>query len=235
MNSLRWIIAPIAGLALAAFGSTAVIAQEQAPRELSEAERLIWMKDQLGNIDEKCTLHYSFERRGSLDVEFSDTVDVDLVEVHPDGTKAAQVEFLSDDNRHPVEMNESTTENPVLIVFLTRDVLEMQRMTDGSAMYFKQRVQAAFADGAKVSPVTVDYNGGQVDAKQIRLDPFTQDPNRARFEQFADKYYLITMSDEIPGQFYEIRTVVPGKGANGEPTAEPLLEERLTLVGVDYK
>ena len=48
-------------------------------------------------------------------------------------------------------------------------------------------------------------------------------------EIFADKYYEIIFSDEIPGKLYQITTIIPDKS---NESAEPLVMETLRLVDV---
>ena len=56
-----------------------------------------------------------------------------------------------------------------------------------------------------------------------------EDPHRRDFEIFADKYYEIIFSDEIPGKLYQITTIIPDKS---NESAEPLVMETLRLVDV---
>jgi hypothetical protein len=54
---------------------------------------------------------------------------------------------------------------------------------------------------------------------------------RVKFERFASRYYEFTLSSDIPGYVYQIRTVDPGNDAEDKKAANSdlLLEETLTL------
>ncbi|NNL99140.1 MAG: hypothetical protein HKO62_00225, partial [Gammaproteobacteria bacterium] len=129
---------------------------------------------------------------------------------------------------------EETDVNPVIKLYMQGDVYEMNRLTDttGSARerwrYFQRRIKFALAEGAEVTPTTIEFNGKQFNGKQISFTPYTNDPNRDKFEEFANKRYVVQVSDELPGYVYKIETVVPG----GIEQSEPLVQETLQLVEV---
>jgi hypothetical protein len=55
--------------------------------------------------------------------------------------------------------------------------------------------------------------------------PYVDDPLRPRFEALAEKRYVFTLSDQVPGGVVGIRSQVDGTGA------PPLLVEEMTLDG----
>ena len=78
-------------------------------------------------------------------------------------------------------------------------------------------------------PVTLSYRGKSVAGQEFTITPYLDDPNRPRFEQLANKRYVFTLSDAVPGGVYGIRALVVDavKGAD----APPLLAEELLIDG----
>lgn len=205
------------------------------PVKFSAAETLLWMTDQLRSIHRPMRIKYRFRKTGSYEQGFEDSVDFRIREVKADGTKAAALDFFSGERRYPVPPAESTTVNPVLGVFFQGDVYEMNRLTDDKHQarerwrYFQRRIKLAFAEAARVAPVSIEFQGRKFQGKEILIQPYAADPHRDLFRQFADKTYRVTVADELPGYVYRIQTVVPG----ATPDAPPLIQETLELVGAE--
>lgn len=224
------------GAVIALFGVLGIgsaAAEEEVP--FSEAETRVWMTDQLSAISREMTLRYSFEKSGSFEPGFEDTVTFVIDKVNDDGTKAASIDFFTGERRFPVPAVESTTINPVIKVYMQGDVYEMNRLTDpqGSSRerwrYFQRRIKLALAETATVEPHEFSFDGRQWQGHEIRFQPYTNDPKRDQFARFADKTYSIIVSDTLPGYVYRIETVVPG----AEEGAEPLMREVLQLEAIE--
>lgn len=201
--------------------------------QFSEAERLLWMSDQLKAIKAPTVLSYGFVKDGSYEQGFEDRVTFTISRIKPDGLKAASIEFFTGERNFPVEPADGTDVNPVLKVYFQGDVYEMNRLTDPDGKsrerwrYFQRRIKFALAESAKVEPVKISFDGQEYAAKRISFEPYRNDPKRAEFEQFADKRYSVVVADELPGYVYEIVTEVPGKDG-----AVPLLRDTLRLQSV---
>lgn len=120
-----------------------------------------------------------------------------------------------------------TAGNAVVITMLEQDVAEMQKVLNGSPYYIRNRMRDAINASESVVPTTLDYGGRSVDGWKITLKPFVNDKNRDKLQDFADRFYEILFSDQIPGGLYQILAITPKKGAD-----KPLLVENLTLTGV---
>jgi hypothetical protein len=107
----------------------------------------------------------------------------------------------------------------------------MERRTGGKATYFRKRVRMALAESAQVQPIQFDFNGRSVNGTQITLHPFTDDPLKSRFEKLADKTYVFTLSQEVPGQLYRMQT--QARAPQAQADAPPLLEETVTFTGAE--
>ena len=115
----------------------------------------------------------------------------------------------------------------MVLYFLERDIREMNRLTKGQQNYFRKRIRMAVYQGATISDVTVSYRGKEVPAREIRIAPYLDDPLRVRFEKYANKTYVFTLSDAVPGGLYAIRTRVAG----ATPEAAPLIADEMVVDG----
>ncbi|MGE0486839.1 MAG: hypothetical protein AB7Q81_21985 [Gammaproteobacteria bacterium] len=212
-------------------------ADEQASGDdvFSEAETRMWMTDQLSSVPGPIALTYSFEKSGSFEAGFNDHVRLVIDKVNDDGSKSVSIEFFTGERHWPTPPVPSTHVNLVLSKYLEGDVYEMRRLTDpqNSAQerwrYFMRRIKLALAESAAVEPRTVTFEGHDYQAHEIRFEPYSDDPHRNEFEQFADKVYSVIVADELPGYVYRIETLVPGAGDG----AEPLIREVLELKSIE--
>lgn len=117
--------------------------------------------------------------------------------------------------------------NPVVLYFLEREVRELKRLTGGSVSFYRNRIRKALAGEAMVRETQVSYDGRSVKATEIRIDPYVDDPARSRFEKFAERYYVMVLSPEIPGEVYRMKAEL--KGSAGTPEAGRILHSE-TLV-----
>ena len=210
--------------------STAPGAMQEQEIEFSEAEVLVWMTNQLQTISSPMILHYDFKKSGAHEKGFDDVVEFVIDKVHEDGMKSASLKFFTGERNFKVPAVERTDVNPILKVYLQGDVYEMNRLTDpegGSRerwRYFQRRIKFALAEAAEVEDVTFEFDGQQYPGKKVVFRPYVNDPKRNLFEAFAGKQYEITVSEDLPGYLYKIRTFVPVKDS-----PIPFVEEELVL------
>jgi hypothetical protein len=110
------------------------------------------------------------------------------------------------------------------MLFLERDVQEMERLTQGKALYFRNRIRNALAGSASLKPTSFDFNGKTVKGTEIRIEPFADDPLNERYPRFAKRAYVFVLSDEIPGGIYKINSLTPGPSGS-----QPLMDESVTF------
>lgn len=200
--------------------------------EYSQAENMMFVDDHLKNIDHLETLTYEFVKDGSLEEGFKDRIILKVTKLQDDGSRAAEVDFLSGERHIPVEPRNSAFLNPVLLLYLQGDTLEMKRLTDGGFRYFQSRMKFAFANTAEIEPVTFTFGGKSVKGHSITIIPYANDPHRKDFEEYADKKYVFILSDEVPGKLYSIEAIIPDMSKKDKAMEEPLSDERITLVDV---
>jgi hypothetical protein len=198
-----------------------------AADDVSAAERALFMTNHLARLRPPTSLHYTFRKSGSLEEGFEDKVTINLKAQADASCCTTAAEFLSGPRRVSLPEVESAQGNPVILYFLERDISEMQRLTKGKTNYFRKRIRMAVFQAATVREQTMPYKGRNIAAKEIEITPYLDDPLRDRFEKFANKVYIFTLSDAVPGGVIDIRTQIEdGNGA-------PLLREQMTLVGID--
>ncbi len=227
-NSMRRLTAAIAAAAIVLPAASA--RAEEPPKDFSAAERALFMTDQFAKLRPPLTLRYRFQRSGSLEPAFDDKASITLKAQQGSGRCCdATGEFLSGEHKVELPPVEGATGNPVTLFFLERDVREMERLTKGKSAYFRKRIRMAIFQGAQQRAVTLSYRGKSVAGQEFTITPYVDDPNRPRFEQLANKRYVFTLSDAVPGGVYGIRALVvdAAKGA----AAPPLLAEELLIDG----
>lgn len=199
--------------------------------EFSDAEKKLWLSDHLSNIKKPGRLYYEFEKTGSYEDGFSDSVFLDILTLNDDGSKNASLDFFSADRKQEVAPQNVTNirGNPVVGVFMQGDVYEMNRLTEGHWRHFQKMIKVALRNSASVEPTTIEFNGKTLDGEKVVFSPYLDDPHRKDFEKFADKRYEFTFSKQVPGELFQIKTIVPDKNGDG-----PLIEEKLTLVEASF-
>ena len=209
------------------FVAATALAQDQ----ISDAEKRLFMSDHLKNISGPVTLAYHFTKAGSLEKGFEDDV---LISIKPATTgpgKNCHVDFLTGERQFSAmpEMIENAIGNPVILAFLERDLTEMKRIARGQPNYYRKRIRMALAQKAQAKAVTIKFAGKEIQGREIVLTPFEDDPARVRYEKFSNKSYTITLSDDIPGGVYKIRSVMHERSSKDAATGKPMIEETLTF------
>jgi hypothetical protein len=201
------------------------------PSELSVAETKIFVDDHLRSVPASTTLDYTYTKRGSLEAPIDDVAHVIVGPASAGGAQSVKVQYLSGTRALELADIDAANANPVILYFLEHDIREMHRLTGGSTSYFRKRIRMALAEGAKVTAPKVDVGSRRVAATQIRIAPYRDDPARSRYERFADKTYVFTLSDEIPGKVVELHSEVLASPAAAGAASEIVIAETLRFAG----
>ncbi len=177
-------------------------------QEYSEAERLLFLNNHLEKLKQPIALRYSYSKQGSLEKQTDDTAVMRIKSVSAQSGKVVKVDYLTGERRMDLPEIADTTGNPILLNFLERDTREMKRLTGGSANYFRKRIRIALMEKAQVAATTIEFGGKKLAAKTVTIKPYTDDVLRARIGKFEQKSYLFTVSDQVPGEIFEMRSVV---------------------------
>ncbi len=214
-------------LAGAALAAALLTAPAIAAEDYSPAERALFMTNHLAGTKPPATLRYSFSKSGSMEEGFEDKVAVKL-KARKDGQCCmAEADFLSGARKLALPEVDEAQGNPAVLYFLERDIREMNRLTKGQQNYFRKRIRMAVYQGAQIQDVSVSFRGRPVAAREISIAPYLDDPLRVRFEKLANKRYVFTLSDAVPGGLYAIRTRIDDATAG----ATPLIVEEMVLDG----
>ncbi len=213
----------------ASWGSVALgLAQSAEPqdtRPLSPAQTALFETPHLHNVSQPETLEYSFVRSGASG--FTDRVAVHVGAPHTDGTKSVSFDFLTGARRLPYPPVDNFAGNPLLMMFLERDVRDMKEQLGLSATYFRNRIREALVDRAVVADASFTLDGRALPARQITLRPFADDQRLERLPSVRGKTYVFVLADGVPGMLAELRSELPPDPALGAPA----LRETLTFVG----
>lgn len=194
----------------------------------SEVNNALFDKAHLKNLSQPGTLHYDYKRDSFVDGSREDTISMTVTNFRNTGRKDTSFEFFTDQYNRPYQPRNNQQGNGVFVLFLEFDIREMDRLTGGDWAYFQRKIRWALAKGATKKEVDIDYNGEVIKGYEYKIQPYINDPKNGRYSLYAGKYYIFTMSEEIPGEFYQIRTIVPD-GDNWQEGDAVLVEEVLTF------
>jgi hypothetical protein len=197
------------------------------PSQFSVAEQRLFIDDHLRGLAGPLTLEYIYAKRGSLEAPIDDSARVMIGPPPAAGGPSVKVEYLSDTRRLQLSDIDAANANPVILFFLERDVREMHRLTGGSISYYRKRIRMALAEGGQVTAVKRDFESRRIDAVDIRIAPYHDDPARSRYEKFAEKTYTFTLSNDIPGKVVELRSELSASPVAATQAPEMLITESL--------
>ena len=181
---------------------------------ISPAETLLFETDHLARTKVPATLVYEFRHLSNVEPAFTDSVELEVSRSKDKGQMHAALRFLTGARKHTLPEVDDAHGNPVLLGFLEHDIAEMRRLTGGSVTYFRKSIRMALANSAQVTPQRITYQGKTLDGKAVRIQPYLNDPLRARFGNYVRKTYVFVLSDDVPGGIYQVRTSLANTGAS---------------------
>ncbi len=220
-------------LMLAVFLSVWLLtAQADEKEEFSEANNLLFLTDHLGNISSSARLNYHFVKSGTIEDGFEDDIKLRFKPAKLAENRKINIELFSGKRKRWTPNFSGATGNPVLTLFLQRDIHQMQRLTDGKWRHFQKRIKLALENGAKIKPVEFTFDGKQYQGKEITIHPYLDDPYNKRFKKYSGKYYVFTLSDKLPGMIYKISAIAPDAETGSGEEKPALISEIMTLTAV---
>lgn len=226
MNGLktgwRW------GAVLAALLILAPVAQGEDG--LSKANRLLFQTDHLKDLEGSPTLVYRLKRAGTEGEPFTDRIQVHLKRNSDGKTFKADISYLTGKRERHVPSVPKASGNPILKVFLQREVLEIQDETGGNWRYFQKAFKKALSNEARVETVTFDYRGQTVEGKRVHVVPYREDAYSDRMGEYSAAEYDLVLSEAVPGGVYRLVARVPARpGVDASDPDNTLFTETLTL------
>lgn len=189
----------------------------------SEANQLLFLEDHLTDTPYPARYVYEISKSGSTDDDSEERIIMTAQNIA--GSDAKRVEFGSTKEvlGEPVDPVENARGNPLIMVFLQADVVDLAEETGGHWRYFQKQMKLALENAAQVEPVTVEFQGERVKGRRITLKPYiNEQEHRSELGRYVDKTYEFIISNEVPGRVLEMRSTVPAADGAGAPTVEKL-------------
>jgi hypothetical protein len=208
----------------------AFITSAQAAPGYSEVNNALFDSAHLDSISEPGVLTYSYKKDSYIEDSREDIIKMTVSNIRNTGRRDLAFEFFTGAYNRPYLPQENMLGNWVFAYFLEFDVHEMNRLTSGEWRYFQRKIRWALQAGADKKEVDINYDGKTLKATQYVVQPYVNDPKNSRYKLYASKYYIFTLCDEIPGEIYQVRTIVP----DGEQWSEGdsyLVDESITFAG----
>lgn len=178
-------------------------------QEISPSEKLLFQTNHFANVPKPTKLNYTYRQELATPDTFTDEVSVDILKRNGDGTASVAAHFLSGPHEIPIPAIDNAQGNPAILGFLERDIAEMKRLTGGAVGYFRKRIRLALTSPTiPLKKIMVTYEGRQVPAQEIAIQPYVDDPLKDRFGKYVDKGYVFIISDAVPGSLYQVYTTV---------------------------
>lgn len=179
--------------------STSLLAEEDIA--YSEAQLLLFSRPHLEKIKKPIRLDYEFHHLGQQEIH--DSISSVITHVNEQGLKDIEFKFLSGDQQIDYPAVDSFSANPLIMLVMEWDVNQMDRDMDLSVGkgFLRNQLRIGFWKHCTVSDINVDYQGRQIQAKHIVMQPFAKN---SRLQMLAKKHYEFFMSEEIPGEIFKI-------------------------------
>ncbi|MGH1357740.1 MAG: hypothetical protein ACRBC3_03150 [Burkholderiaceae bacterium] len=184
--------------------------------DFTAAEVQLFVTPHLSGLTPPTRLNYLATRRGSLQSPFDDTATLAISK--EDGKTISKVSYLSGAEKIELPPFPDMNGNPVLLHFLEREIREMKRLTGGSTNYYRKRIRMALATNPTVEKLTIMHQGKALNGTQIRISPYVDDPARVRYEKFATRHYVMTLSPEIPGGIVSLHSELRANDTTNDKT-----------------
>jgi hypothetical protein len=195
----------------------------------SRANQLLFLEDHLTQTEYPARYTYEFVKSGSAADDFEDRITMIARNVAGSDAKHVELQVFRHDRERQVPDIDNARGNPLIMVFLQTDVLDLAKATGGHWRYFQKQMKLALENGARVEPVTVEFQGEAVEGQRITVKPYAgEQAHREAMGRYVDKTYEFVISDQVPGKIVELRTTVPPEDGTDGPQVE-----RLTLQSVE--
>jgi len=194
----------------------------------SDVNNALFDKAHLKNVKSEAILHYVYKKEHFIDGPREDSIDMVVSNIRNTGRKDTHFEFFTGAHKRPYQDRDNQKGNGVFVLFLEFDVHELDRLTGGDWRYFQRKIRWALAKGATTKEIELEFEGETVKGVQYIIQPYINDPKNERYSLYASKYYIFTMSEAVPGEIYQIRTIVPD-GKKWQEGDAVLSEETVTF------
>lgn len=212
----------LVGATASALGAETAKPEDAKP---SKATVLLFETAHLGTFSKPAVLRYGFERQAKGEDGFTDQIDVKIDSIRDDGRTDVSFAFFTGKRERPYPAFSNFSGNPLVVVFMQREVWALSRKIGGLARYFRYRIRLALRGDAPVEDHDIDTKRGVVRGHKITIKPYEKDRHRNRLGPYEFTTYEFVVSEDIPGGVYSITTTVPAQ----EKDAAPLVKETVVF------
>lgn len=213
-------------LACWALLSAPVIAKDA---EFSELNLALFDSAHLNNLSGAGQLIYDYKKISDAKTALTDTITVSIDKLKGEFSDQSYV-FLTGANQVRFKPRKQQKGNALFLLFLEKDVHQMEQHTKGSWRHFQRRIRWAMAakDTLKQA-VSINYQGQQITGTKYTFQPYANDPKKARYGIYINKYYSFTLADNIPGTLYQMRSYVLKDNTGTDSANNILHSESITF------
>lgn len=201
-----------------------------AAEGFSEVNNALFDSPHMHAIKAPGKLSYRYKKTAISEPVKEDIITVTITNISDTGRTDQAYNFFTGENKLPYQDRRNQSGNGIFMLFLEREVHELERQTGGSWRHFQRRIRWAMAAGAIKKEVQIVYRGKTLEGAEYIIQPYADDKKSKRYGSHANKYYTFTLADEIPGAMYQVRSIVP-KTKTWKEGDESLTDERITFTG----
>jgi hypothetical protein len=224
---LALMVAPWSGVAMATAAD-----EPKAGPEGPKATELVFDHKHLQNVGAGKEIDYRFNRTVSdvamLGQAFSDDITLKVVDAKPTGERDVDLQIYTGERARELQKLPGLTINPVFLVYFNQGVNTFHQLAGGQQPYLTRAFSTGFKDKAKVEPVKVNYQGKEINAFRITMQPYVGDPNESKMQGWEGAQYTLVLSNEVPGEIVDL--IANYKNKYAEKNLRVV--ERITLNGV---
>jgi len=228
---VKRIAVPIFTLTALIVGQAGMISDAQAVEETASA--LIFSEPYLKTLGHPHTIAYSYSHDTNAPADYGKEFTEDVA-VHvrkptrEGGFNSVAIALKSEKRSYELGPFENTSGNPVVMMFLEREMSQMRSRVGGTPVYFRNTIRRAFRDAAEIDDLQVDVGGKMVSAKRVTIRPFVDEKQAARFGKFQGKVFETIVTDSVPGGIYAMRSFIPDQDKAGTNLVTNLLQYQTT-------
>ncbi len=202
--------------------------QAFAAEGLSEVNNALFDSPHMQSIKTTGKINYLYKKLSANEENKNDSVTVDIIDLSEDGRTDQSYTFFMGKNQKNYPTRKNIIGNGIFMMFLEWDVHQMERQTQGSWRHFQRRIRWAMAAGDEKKKVEITYQDKKIKATQYSIQPYANDKKSERYGDYANKVYLFTLSKDIPGTIYQVRTIVP-KNKDWKEGDDVVIDEQITF------
>lgn len=197
-------------------------------------QKLLFDTPYLQELKLPSSLSYTYKHQAAdpklFGKPFTDTIAVDLSKPdNPDHVNQVTMRIFTGARARELGPNVDMRGNPIIMIFLERDLWEMKRRVGGEAIFYRNKIRRALREAATVEKVDVAFKGKTVPGHKVTITPFADETQNRRMARFLKKRYEFVVADAVPGGYVAVRSSVPAESAGGPA----LVADELTYSKLD--